>query len=82
MAVLPVSDILGPVDRKIHSDDWPIHHLKKVNVISQQTQQCVSLLESHKSHAVQVTGVIQSIDPSHVRTGLYMIRLRFEVGAI
>ncbi|KAL8930585.1 MAG: hypothetical protein Q9208_000455 [Pyrenodesmia sp. 3 TL-2023] len=70
--VLPVSvsDILGPVDRKIHSDDWPIHHLKKVNVISQQTQQCVSLLESHKDHAVQVTGVIQSIDPSHVRTVL------------
>ncbi|KAL8750485.1 MAG: hypothetical protein Q9184_006412 [Pyrenodesmia sp. 2 TL-2023] len=70
MTVLPVNDILGPVDGKIHSDDWPIHHLKKVNVVSQQTQQCVSLLESHRNHAVQVTGVIQSIDPSHACTVL------------
>ncbi|KAL8944721.1 MAG: hypothetical protein Q9216_000290 [Gyalolechia sp. 2 TL-2023] len=64
MTVLPESKIFGPVNQQIHSDDWPIHHLKKINVISQQTGQCVSLLESHKDHAVQVTGVIAEIDPS------------------
>lgn len=64
MTVLPESKIFGPVNQQIHSDDWPIHHLRKVNVISQQTGQCVSLLESHKDHAVQVTGVLADIDPS------------------
>ncbi|KAL8706865.1 MAG: hypothetical protein Q9201_000134 [Fulgogasparrea decipioides] len=64
MAVIPEKDVLVPVDPKLHPDDWPIHHLKKVNVISQQTQQCVSLLESHKDHAVQVTGILQMKGPS------------------
>ncbi|KAI4243573.1 MAG: hypothetical protein L6R40_003396 [Gallowayella cf. fulva] len=62
MTVLPETDVLGPVDRKLHSDNWPIHHLKKVNVVSQQTQQSVSLLESRKDHAVQVTGVLHEVD--------------------
>ncbi|KAL8929126.1 MAG: hypothetical protein Q9172_000669 [Xanthocarpia lactea] len=62
MTVLPEADVLGPVDSKVHSDDWPIHHLKKINVTSQRTQQSVSLLESHKDHAVQVTGVLDAID--------------------
>lgn len=69
MMVLPESEILRPVDQRIPSDDWPIHHLTKVNVISQQTQQCVSLLESHKDHAVQVTGVLASIDSSQAQQG-------------
>ncbi|KAL8739151.1 MAG: hypothetical protein Q9181_000180 [Wetmoreana brouardii] len=64
MTVIPEKDVLVPVDPKLHPDDWPIHHLKKVNVISQQTQQCVSLLESHKDHAVQVTGMLQMNGPS------------------
>ena len=64
MTVVPEAKILGPVDQKINSDDWPIHHLRKVNVISQQTQQSVSLLESHKDHAVQVTGLLAAIDRS------------------
>ncbi|KAL8658154.1 MAG: hypothetical protein Q9226_001237 [Calogaya cf. arnoldii] len=62
MTVLPEADVHGPVDPKLHSDDWPIHHLKKINVISQQTQQSVSLLESHKDHAVQVTGILDAVD--------------------
>ncbi|KAL8852368.1 MAG: hypothetical protein Q9221_002752 [Calogaya cf. arnoldii] len=62
MTVLPEADVFGPVDPKLHSDDWPIHHLKKINVISQQTQQSVSLLESHKDHAVQVTGILDAVD--------------------
>ncbi|KAL8785508.1 MAG: hypothetical protein Q9213_003334 [Squamulea squamosa] len=62
MAVLPEADVLGPVHPKVHSDDWPIHHLKKINVISQRTQQSVSLLESHKDHAVQVTGILDAVD--------------------
>ena len=67
MTVLPEADVLGPVDPKLHSDDWPIHHLKSINVISQQTQQSVSLLESHKDHAVQVTGVLDAVDFSRGR---------------
>ncbi|KAL8987679.1 MAG: hypothetical protein Q9177_003140, partial [Variospora cf. flavescens] len=62
MAVVPESKVLRHVDKRIHSDDWPIYHLRKVNVVSQQTQQCVSLLESHKDHAVQVTGVFEAND--------------------
>ncbi|KAL9022733.1 MAG: hypothetical protein Q9185_000163 [Variospora sp. 1 TL-2023] len=62
MTVVPESKILRHVDKRIHSDDWPIYHLRKVNVVSQQTQQCVSLLESHKDHAVQVTGVFEAND--------------------
>ncbi|KAI4233944.1 MAG: hypothetical protein LQ349_004091 [Xanthoria aureola] len=62
MTVLPEADVLGPVNPKLHPDDWPIHHLKKINVISQQTQQSVSLLESHKDHAVQVTGILDAVD--------------------
>lgn len=62
MTVIPEAEVLGPVNPKAHPDDWPIHHLKKVNVISQRTQQSVSLLESHKDHAVQVTGVLESMD--------------------
>ncbi|KAL8691874.1 MAG: hypothetical protein Q9224_004079, partial [Gallowayella concinna] len=62
MALVPEADILGPVNPKLHSDHWPIHHLKKVNVVSQQIQQSVSLLESHKDHAVQVTGVLDAVD--------------------
>lgn len=62
MTVLPETDVLSPVDPKLHPDDWPIHHLKKINVISQQTQQSVSLLESHKDHAVQVTGILDAVD--------------------
>ncbi|KAL8974726.1 MAG: hypothetical protein Q9197_001057 [Variospora fuerteventurae] len=60
MTVVPESKVLRHVDKRIHSDDWPIYHLRKVNVVSQQTQQCVSLLESHKDHAVQVTGVFEA----------------------
>ncbi|KAL8768920.1 MAG: hypothetical protein Q9209_004975 [Squamulea sp. 1 TL-2023] len=66
MAVLPEADVLGPVNPKVHSDDWPIHHLKKINVISQRTQQSVSLLESHKDHAVQVTGILDAVDSPQV----------------
>ncbi len=62
MTVLPEADVLGPVNPKLHPDDWPIHHLRKINVISQQTQQSVSLLESHKDHAVQVTGILDAVD--------------------
>ncbi|KAI4261951.1 MAG: hypothetical protein L6R42_002860 [Xanthoria sp. 1 TBL-2021] len=62
MTVLPETDVLSAVDPKLHPDDWPIHHLKKINVISQQTQQSVSLLESHKDHAVQVTGILDAVD--------------------
>ncbi|KAL8656085.1 MAG: hypothetical protein Q9210_000470 [Variospora velana] len=60
MPVVPESKVLRRVDKRVHSDDWPIYHLRKVNVVSQQTQQCVSLLESHKDHAVQVTGVFEA----------------------
>lgn len=62
MTVLLEADVLCPVDPKLHPDDWPIHHLKKINVISQQTQQSVSLLDSHKDHAVQVTGILDAVD--------------------
>ncbi|KAL8735964.1 MAG: hypothetical protein Q9166_000526 [cf. Caloplaca sp. 2 TL-2023] len=62
MTILSEADVLGPVNPKLHSDDWPIHHLKNVNIISQQTQQSVSLLDSNKDHAVQVTGVLEAVD--------------------
>ncbi|KAL8813034.1 MAG: hypothetical protein Q9200_000556, partial [Gallowayella weberi] len=65
MTFLSEADILGPVDPKLHSDHWPTHHLRKVNVVSQQIQQSVSLLESHKDHAVQVTGILDAVDLTH-----------------
>ncbi|KAL8801378.1 MAG: hypothetical protein Q9182_004492 [Xanthomendoza sp. 2 TL-2023] len=65
MTLVSEADILGPVDPKLHSDHWPIHHLRKVNVVSQQVQQSVSLLESHKDHAVQVTGILDAVDLTH-----------------
>lgn len=73
MAVVPESKVLRHVDKRIHSDDWPIYHLRKVNVVSQQTQQCVSLLESHKDHAVQVTGVFEANDFSVGHEGVCMV---------
>ncbi|KAL8951875.1 MAG: hypothetical protein Q9222_002181 [Ikaeria aurantiellina] len=62
MIVIREEEALSSMPSKIHPDDWPIHHLKKVNVISNQTQRCVSLLESHKDHAVQVTGLLEATD--------------------
>ncbi|KAL8999332.1 MAG: hypothetical protein Q9169_001758 [Polycauliona sp. 2 TL-2023] len=67
MTVLLEADILGPVHPKLHSDDWPIHRLRRINVVSRQTQKSVSLLESHKDHAVQVTGVLDAVDFSRGR---------------
>lgn len=59
MTTVPEDEILRPVNLEMHPDDWPIYHLRNVNVISHRTQQTVSLLESNKEHAVQVTGTLE-----------------------
>lgn len=59
MKVISENEVLGPADLKTHPDNWPIHHLRNVNVISHRTQQSVSLLESNKEHVVQVTGLLE-----------------------
>ncbi|KAL8694485.1 MAG: hypothetical protein Q9218_000898 [Villophora microphyllina] len=60
MIIVPEDEIFRPVDLKAHPDDWPIYHLKNVDVVSQRTQESVSLLESNKDHAVQVTGMLEA----------------------
>ena len=70
MTVVSECELLRPVPSKAHSDDWPIHHLEKVDVISLRTHQSVSLLESHTDHAVQVTGTLEAIDPMLDQKGM------------
>lgn len=60
MKIMSENEVLRPVDLKLHTDNWPIHHLRNVNVISHRTQQSVSLLESNKEHVVQVTGLLET----------------------
>ncbi|KAL8658512.1 MAG: hypothetical protein Q9202_007540 [Teloschistes flavicans] len=48
MTTVPEDEILRPVNLKMHPDDWPIYHLRNVNVISHRTQQTFALLKGQR----------------------------------
>ncbi len=56
-------DILHARDSRIgDSDEWPLYTLRKVKVLSKETEEPVSLLSAHNDHPVTVLGTLEAVN--------------------
>ena len=62
--VLLEGDVLTPLDASIRedTDQWPEFSLANVRIVSQETEEPVSLLAAHGGFRVRVEGVLEEID--------------------
>lgn len=62
---------LQSVGSETPADRWPCFTLDSVTVLSESTQEPVSLFSGHKNHTVSVVGYLEKIPESQAHLGIY-----------